>query len=74
VVDWWQPTAAGFLSHISKAQIMVALKESDPAFVDAATAALPKDALVAKAQLLLNGKGWLPVPLRVVPTQAIEWQ
>jgi ParB family transcriptional regulator, chromosome partitioning protein len=74
MVDWWQPTAAGFLSHVSKAQIMVALKESDPAFVDAATAALPKDALVAKAQLLLNGKGWLPAPLRVVPTQAIEWQ
>jgi ParB family transcriptional regulator, chromosome partitioning protein len=74
MVDWWQPTAAGFLSHVSKAQIMVVLKESDPAFVDGGLVALPKDALVAKAQVLLTGKGWLPAPLRAVPTQAIDRQ
>jgi hypothetical protein len=51
---------------------MAALKESDPAFSEESMAALPKQALVAKAQTLLDGKGWLPAPLRVVPTQAID--
>jgi ParB family transcriptional regulator, chromosome partitioning protein len=74
MADWWQPTAAGFLSHVNKAQIMAALKESDPAFSDEGLAALPKEALVAKAQTLLDGKGWLPMPLRVVPVEAIDWQ
>jgi ParB family transcriptional regulator, chromosome partitioning protein len=65
MADWWQPTAAGFLSYLSKAQIVVALKESDPSFAVGAVSALAKGAMVAKAETLLQGKGWLPVPLRL---------
>ena len=28
MVDWWEPTAEGYLSHVSKAQIVEALKEA----------------------------------------------
>jgi ParB family transcriptional regulator, chromosome partitioning protein len=66
MADWWQPTAAGFLSHITKAQIVVALTQCDPGFDVRTVASLSKDALVAKAETLLAGKGWLPAPLRLI--------
>lgn len=30
MADWWEPTALGFLNHVSKAQIADALKEAGP--------------------------------------------
>jgi ParB family transcriptional regulator, chromosome partitioning protein len=66
MADWWQPTAAGFLSHITKAQIVAALTQCDPEFDVRTVASLPKDALVAKAETLLGGKGWLPALLRLI--------
>ena len=67
MADWWEPTALGFLNHVSKAQIMQALKEAGPELTDDGAGAMKKDALVAKAASQLAGKRWLPPPLRRPP-------
>lgn len=67
MADWWEPTAAGFLNHVSKAQIVQALKEAGPELADDGIGTMKKDVLVAKAASRLAGKRWLPVPLRRPP-------
>lgn len=62
--DWWQPTAEGYLSSVSKAQIIEALNEAAPEAMDKGMASLKKDELVARAASLLAGKRWLPALLR----------
>lgn len=64
MTQWWQPTADGFLAHVSKAQIVQALKEAGPDLADHGAGAMKKDALVATAVSRLVGTGWLPEPLR----------
>jgi ParB family transcriptional regulator, chromosome partitioning protein len=67
MADWWEPTAAGYLNHVSKAQIVQALKEVGPELADDGIGAMKKDVLMAKAASRLAGKRWLPVPLRRPP-------
>ena len=67
MADWWEPTALGFLNHVSKAQIVDALKEAGSELADDGIGELKKDALVAKAASQLAGKRWLPLPLRRPP-------
>ena len=67
MADWWEPTAQGYLNHVSKAQIVNALKEADPDAPEDGVGAMKKDALVTNAQARLAGKRWLPVPLRRPP-------
>ena len=67
LADWWEPTAAGYLNHVSKAQIVQALKEVGPELADDGIGAMKKDVLVGKAASRLAGKRWLPVPLRRPP-------
>ena len=64
MADCWEPTAVGYLNHVSKAQIVQALKEVGPELADDGIGAMKKDVLVAKAASRLAGKRWLPVPLR----------
>ena len=64
MVDWWQPTAEGYLNHVSKAQIVEALKEAGPGLVDEGVASMKKDVLVVQAAARLAGTHWLPKPLR----------
>ena len=64
MADWWEPTAVGYLSHVSKAQIVEALNEAGPGLVDDGVAAMKKDALVVNAAARLAGTHWLPKPLR----------
>ncbi|MEP6876607.1 MAG: hypothetical protein ABI887_19800 [Burkholderiales bacterium] len=64
MADWWEPTAAGYLNHVSKAQIVEALKEAGPGLVDDGVAAMKKDALVVKVAARLAGTHWLPKQLR----------
>lgn len=64
MADWWEPTAEGFLSHVSKAQIVAALKEAGPGFAADGVEAMKKDVLVNTALARLKGTRWLPVPLR----------
>ncbi|MEO5738256.1 MAG: ParB N-terminal domain-containing protein [Variovorax sp.] len=64
MADWWEPSAVGYLNHVSKAQIVEALKEAGSGLVDEGVAAMKKDALVVKAAARLAGTHWLPKPLR----------
>jgi ParB family transcriptional regulator, chromosome partitioning protein len=64
MADWWEPTAEGYLNHVSKAQIAQALKEAGPELIEEGMGAMKKDVLVVKAASRLAGKRWLPVSLR----------
>ena len=64
MADWWQPTAAGYLKQVSKAQIIAAVGAAKSA--DAAKS-LPKKSkaeLVIAAETALRGTRWLPTVLR----------
>lgn len=64
MADWWEPTAEGYLSHVSKAQIVQALKEAGVDPSEDGVAGMKKDVLVVKAASRLAGKRWLPGMLR----------
>jgi ParB family transcriptional regulator, chromosome partitioning protein len=64
MADWWEPSAEGFLNHVSKAQIVQALKEADPDFARDGVEGMKKDVLVNTAASRLAGTRWLPAPLR----------
>ena len=65
--DWWTPTAEGFLNHVSKAQIVQALKEAAPGLTADGVESMKKDVLVNTASARLAGKRWLPTSLRRPP-------
>jgi ParB family transcriptional regulator, chromosome partitioning protein len=64
MADWWEPTADGFLSHVSKAQIVQALKEAGPDLARDGVESMKKDVLVNTAAGRLRGTRWLPAALR----------
>lgn len=64
MADWWEPTAASYLNHVPKVQIVQALKEAGPGLTDGGVESMKKEALVACAAARLAGKRWLPAPLR----------
>ncbi len=67
MADWWEPTALSFLNHVSKAQIVDALKEAGPELAVDGLGVLKKDVSVTTAATRLAGKRWLPAPLRRPP-------
>jgi ParB family chromosome partitioning protein len=64
MADWWEPTAANYLRQVPKALILDAVGEAVSSEVAAPLAKLKKDELVARAEALMAGKGWLPTVLR----------
>ena len=64
MADWWEPTEEGFLGHVSKAQIVQALKEVGPGPGSDGVDGMKKDLLVGTALARLKGRRWLPAPLR----------
>jgi ParB family chromosome partitioning protein len=65
MADWWEPTAKGFLNHVSKARIVQALKEAGPDLARDGVEAMKKDVLVNTAAGRLRGTRWLPALLRL---------
>jgi ParB family chromosome partitioning protein len=65
--DWWVASADSYLRHVSKAQIVDALREAgcDPS--EREVMGLRKDALVTVAATRLAGTSWLPAQLRAGP-------
>jgi len=61
---WWEPTASNYLRQVSKALIVEAVDEGVSAEAAASLAKLKKEEMIAKAEALMAGKGWLPRPLR----------
>jgi ParB family chromosome partitioning protein len=64
MADRWEPTAEGFLNHVSKAQIVDVLREAGPDLAADGVEAMKKDALATTALARLKGTWWLPAPLR----------
>lgn len=64
MAEWWEPTAEGFLNHVSKAQIVEALKEVGPELARDGVEGMKKVALVNTAAGRLRGTRWLPAALR----------
>jgi ParB family chromosome partitioning protein len=64
MADWWEPTAESFLNHVSKAQIVQALKEAGPELARDGVEGMKKDVLVNTAAGRLRGTRWLPAALR----------
>lgn len=64
MADWWEPTAEGFLSHVSKAHIVQALKEAGPELARDGVEGMKRDVLVNTAAGRLRGTRWLPEVLR----------
>lgn len=65
---WWSVDAA-FLARLSKAQIAAAVAESmgrDAGELPALLLKLPKAEAVSRAAQALEGRGWLPEPLRTM--------
>lgn len=67
----WKPTADAYLGRVTKARIAAAVAEMKGEKSAADIEPLKKDAVVAKAEELLAGTGWLPEPLRT-PGQSVE--
>jgi ParB family chromosome partitioning protein len=67
MADWWEPTAEGFLSHVSKSQIVQALREAASGLAVDGVESMKKDVLVNTALARLKGTRWLPLPLRPAP-------
>ena len=64
MADWWEPTAEGFLNHVSKAQIVQALKDAGLDLARDGVEGMKKDVLVNTAAARLVGTRWLPAVLR----------
>ncbi len=64
MAEWWEPTAEGYLNHVSKAQIVHALKEAGPELARDGVEGMKKDVLVNTAAGRLRGTRWLPSALR----------
>jgi ParB family chromosome partitioning protein len=62
--QWWEPTAESYLHQVPKALILEAVRESHSEEAAAPLEKLKKDELVARAEALLAGRGWLPAVLR----------
>ena len=60
----WTPTAEAYLSRVTKAQILEAVREDKGDDAADRIAGLKKSEMVTAAEELLGGSGWLPEPLR----------
>jgi ParB family chromosome partitioning protein len=64
MAEWWAPTKASYLAHVSKALILEAVREGASEKDADSLAGLKKDAMIEYAERLLAGKRWLPEVLR----------
>lgn len=63
---WWTPTAEGYLSQISKAQIVAAVSEAQSPEAAKLLPVKSKAELVAAAEIALRDTRWLPQVLKPV--------
>jgi len=66
ITDFWQPTRASYLDHVSKAQMIAAVTEAKGETAAAQLSTMKKDAAAERAEEMLKDTGWLPSPMRVV--------
>ena len=64
MADYWQPTAAGYFSRVSKEQTLAAIEDACGASAKGGYVTLKKAALADAAEAKLKGLRWLPELLR----------
>ena len=64
MADYWQPTAAGYFSRVSKEQTLAAIGQACGAGAKSGFATLKKATLAEAAEKRLHGLRWLPELLR----------
>jgi ParB family chromosome partitioning protein len=69
MADWWTPSAANYLRHVSKAKALEAVKEATGSDAAQAVAGMKKADAVAHCASKLEGTRWLPVPLLPMSAQ-----
>jgi len=62
--DWWTPTAEGYFSRVTKESILAAIEEGAGAEAARRIKGVSKGELARVAERELQGKRWLPKPLR----------
>ena len=74
MADWWVPTTANYLGHVSKAKALEAVTEATGINSTKAVAGMKKPEVVAHCAEKLEGTRWIPKPLRpvAVETQSAE--
>jgi len=65
---WWQPTRASYFDRVTKQQIVEAVAEAVSPEAAENIVTMKKAAMVAKAEEMLSGTGWLPELLRADST------
>ena len=68
MADWWEPTADTYLGLVPKAKMAEAVAQACGSEAGAEVAGLKKAEAITASQTSLQGKRWLPAPLR--PAQA----
>lgn len=68
MADWWEPTADTYLGLVPKAKMAEAVAQACGTEAGAEVAGLKKAEAITASQTSLQGKRWLPAPLR--PAQA----
>jgi len=63
----WTPTVRTYLGRVTKAQILAAVREAVGEEAAEQIADKKKQEMAEKAEPLLAGTGWLPIPLRTEP-------
>jgi ParB family chromosome partitioning protein len=66
MADWWVPTSANYLGHVSKAKALEAVKEATGIDANKTVAGMKKPDAIAHCAAKLDGTRWLPAPLRVL--------
>lgn len=69
--DWWQPTA-GFLTRLTKSEILAAVSEGVSSKDARHLEGNKKDRMVESAERLLQSTRWLPVSLRASPAVSMQ--
>ena len=69
MTGYWAPTARSYLGRVTKARIGEAVREAVSEEAAERIASLKKGEMAEAAEQLLAGTGWLPAPLRTLPSQ-----
>ncbi|MES2897428.1 MAG: ParB/RepB/Spo0J family partition protein [Pseudomonadota bacterium] len=72
VAAGWAPTAENYLARVTKARILLAVREAKDAAAASRLEPLKKDDMAAQAEQVLAGSGWLPEPLRTPGVRTSE--
>jgi len=67
---WWQPTSDRYLARVTKAAIRQAVREGVGEREADGLSGLKKPEMVAQAERMLSGRGWLPAVLRTAKAEA----